>query len=183
METTAYYLVVDLEATCDDQGAVPRDASEIIEIGAVKVDALTLLPVAEWQTFVRPVLHPRLTRFCTTLTSITQAQVDAAPRFLEVVKDLGRFAAGSLFCSWGNYDKNQLARDAERNGIKSPLGPRHWNLKEAFSAATGIPRRLGTGQALQRAGLAFAGTPHRGIDDARNIARLLPIITGKVVLS
>ena len=29
-----YYLVVDLEATCSDDGAVPRDQMEIIEIGA-----------------------------------------------------------------------------------------------------------------------------------------------------
>lgn len=29
------YLVVDLEATCDDGGAVPRSESEINEIGPV----------------------------------------------------------------------------------------------------------------------------------------------------
>ena len=33
-------------------------------------------------------------------------------------------------------------------------------------------------QALKLAGLELDGTHHRGIDDARNIARLLPFIVG-----
>ena len=32
------YLVIDLEATCDDAGAVPKREMEIIEIGAVWVE-------------------------------------------------------------------------------------------------------------------------------------------------
>ena len=31
---------------------------------------------------------------------------------------------------------------------------------------------------MKMAGLQFEGTAHRGIDDARNIARLLPLIVG-----
>src|SRR5690606_20200970 len=71
------YLVIDLEATCDNAGAVPKREMEIIEIGAVLVDRTSFEPIAEFQTFVRPVRHPKLTRFCQELTSITQAQVDA----------------------------------------------------------------------------------------------------------
>ena len=41
-------------------------------------DADTLKVVDEFASFVRPVRHPQLTAFCTELTSITQAQVDAA---------------------------------------------------------------------------------------------------------
>ncbi len=37
---------------------------------------------------------------------------------------------------------------------------------------------MGVGQALRRVGLRFEGTPHRGIDDARNIVRLLPYALG-----
>jgi inhibitor of KinA sporulation pathway (predicted exonuclease) len=66
------YLVVDLEATCDDRGRIPREESEIIEIGAVLVDGRTLEAVDELQTFVRPVVHPCLTDFCTRLTTITE---------------------------------------------------------------------------------------------------------------
>src|SRR5204863_480349 len=78
-ETITRYLVVDLEATCDDHHALPREDSEIIEIGAVLVDGATLEPQGEFQSFVRPVVHPRLTPFCTQLTTITQADVVRAP--------------------------------------------------------------------------------------------------------
>lgn len=175
----ARYLVVDLEATCDDQHALPREETEIIEIGAVLVDGATLEPLEEFQTFVRPVVHPRLTPFCTRLTTITQADVVRAPTFRFVAPKLAAFGQGALFCSWGGYDKNQLERDARRAGIRSPLGPRHLNLKEMFARAAGESGQLGTNMALRRVGLTPTGTHHRGIDDARNIARLLPWALGR----
>jgi len=36
-----YYVIVDLEATCSRDATVPREEMEIIEIGAVMVDART----------------------------------------------------------------------------------------------------------------------------------------------
>jgi 3'-5' exoribonuclease 1 len=179
-----HYLVIDLEATCDDQGSIPREETEIIEIGAVLVDPATLLPIAEWQSFVRPIRHPRLTPFCTQLTSITQADVANAPTFPVALTGLAGLVRGHdpLFCSWGEYDRNQFRRDGARHGVRAPLGPDHLNLKVEFSRALGTSAKLGLGQALVRAGLRFQGTAHRGIDDARNIARLLPFVLGRVPL-
>ena len=178
MQQPPYYLVVDLEATCDDAGAVPRDESEIIEIGAVLVDGETLCAVDEYQTFVRPVLHPKLTAFCTELTTIRQADVDDAPRFPEVSPQLREFGAGAAFCSWGNYDRHQLAADARRHAIPMPLPGPHLNLKELFAKTMG-GKRQGMRGALARVGITATGTHHRGIDDARNIARLLPYALGR----
>lgn len=172
-----YYLVVDLEATCDDLGSIPRGDHETIEIGAVLVDGTCLRPIAEQTIFVRPVLHPRLTAFCTRLTTITQDMVEPALRFPEAVARLAAFGASALFCSWGNYDRNQLAADAERHGIAMPWTD-HWNLKSAYAARAGT-RKVGTIEALRRLGIAHEGTHHRGIDDARNIAKLLPYILGR----
>lgn len=178
------YLVVDLEATCDENQAIPRNETEIIEIGAVLCDATTLAPVREWQSFVRPGRHPTLTPFCTRLTSITQAQVDAAPRFPQVLAALAAWLRGTSFrfCSWGVYDKAQFERDARRHGVALPLGRGHLNLKEAFSTRAADGPKYGVGQALARVGLRFDGTAHRGIDDARNIARLLPYALGRTAI-
>ena len=55
-----------------------------------------------------------------------------------------------------------------------PLGTQHIHLKESFRRRSGDDGKLGCGQALRRLGLSFEGTAQRGIDDARNIARLLP---------
>ncbi|MBA3548196.1 MAG: exonuclease domain-containing protein [Nannocystis sp.] len=183
LESTTHYLVVDLEATCDDMHAMPREQTEIIEIGAVLVDGATLEPLDEFQAFVRPVVHPRLTPFCTRLTSITQADVVRAPTFKFVARRLAAFGQGALFCSWGGYDKNQLERDARRAGIRSPLGPRHLNLKEAFARAAGERREMGNQSAMRRVGLTPTGTHHRGIDDARNIAKLLPYALGRTAVA
>ncbi len=176
------YLVVDLEATCDDRGAVPRDESETIEIGAVLVDPVTLEALEEFQTFVRPVVHPRLTAFCTELTTITQEDVDGAPTFRIAAENLAALGRDTVFCSWGAYDRIQLARDAHRCGIAHPLPGRHLNLKELFARAAGNRKSVGNGRALARVGLERTGTHHRGIDDARNIARLLPYALGRVAI-
>lgn len=183
MDSEPYFLVIDLEATCDANGRIPRPETEIIEIGAVLVDGATLVPIDELQTFVRPVRHPVLTPFCTALTSITQADVDGAPGFPEAiarVRELLRRlrAGGALFCSWGDYDRAQLARDAERHRVELPFGRRHLNLKQRFSDVLGETKRYGMAEALRRVDLRLVGTHHRGIDDARNIARLLPWIVG-----
>jgi inhibitor of KinA sporulation pathway (predicted exonuclease) len=53
------------------------------------------------------------------------------------------------------------------------------NLKLAFARSLGIRRGLGTHGAFARVGLVPEGTHHRGIDDARNIARLLPWCLGR----
>ncbi|MEM9195348.1 MAG: 3'-5' exonuclease [Myxococcota bacterium] len=174
--THSHYLVIDLEATCDDQGAVPKHEMETIEIGAVLCDSRTLQPTEEFQSFVRPVRHPTLTPFCTDLTSISQGMIADAPRFPEAMDALGRFIDRRrvLFCSWGNYDRNQLRQDAVFHGIRLPLTHRHLNLKQAFSDRRHKKKRYGMARALAMAGIELTGTHHRGIDDARNIAKLLP---------
>jgi len=68
-----YFLILDLEATCCDKGTISRHEMEIIEIGAVIVEAQTLATADEFQSFIKPVRHPVLTQFCRSLTSITKS--------------------------------------------------------------------------------------------------------------
>ena len=171
-------LVVDLEATCSQDGEVPREEMEIIEIGAVMADATTLNALGEFQTFVRPVRHPRLTAFCTQLTGIQQQDVESSPpypqalqSFLQWAAELGEF----VLCSWGDYDRKQFAQDCQHHGLAYPFGDEHLNLKSLFAERRGV-RKMGLDRAIKDVGLKFSGTHHRGIDDARNIVRLLPFI-------
>ena len=46
-------------------------------------------------------------------------------------------------------------------------------MKRRFSQVLGETKGYGMGAALRRVGLPLVGTHHRGIDDARNIVRLL----------
>jgi inhibitor of KinA sporulation pathway (predicted exonuclease) len=177
----SFYLVIDLEATCDDQGAVPKHEMEIIEVGAVLVEARELSPVGEFQTFIKPVRHPTLTPFCTGLTTITQADVDGAPGFRDAMLALRRFVGARqvTFGSWGDYDRKQFDQDAGYHHVALPFLARHVNLKKMFSDSLGEKKRFGMAQALERVGLPLVGTHHRGIDDARNIAGLLPWSLGR----
>lgn len=172
-----YYLIVDLEATCSEGMVLfPREEMEIIEIGAVLLDAASLEITASFEIFVRPVKHPKLTPFCTELTTITQLQVNGAPGYKEALR---RFKAWfepfgpSRFCSWGEYDRHQFQRDCQRHHVSYPFRSRHLNLKTAYSQALGLPKRLPMEDAMLHLNLPPEGTPHRGIDDARNMARLM----------
>lgn len=170
----SYYLIVDLEATCSDDGTVPRDEMEIIEIGAVMQSAITFEVESEFQTFIRPVRHPKLTEFCTALTGIVQTNVDSAPSFQEAIETMKEWMfvfSDALFCSWGDYDRKQFLQDCNFHEVAYPFRSDHLNLKSEFSRALGH-KKLGIGQALRHLGMNFEGSPHRGLDDARNISRI-----------
>lgn len=178
-----FYLVVDFEATCCTQGTVPRTEMEIIEIGAVMVEGAGFLAVDEFQSFIRPVRHPKLTPFCTELTSISQSEVDGAPEFADCMKSLSTWLTdypGFVFCSWGDYDRKQLTQDCGYHRVADPMRAPHLNLKALIAERHGLRKKPGLGEAIRMAGLQFSGTHHRGIDDARNIARLLPYIFGEM---
>lgn len=175
------YIIIDFEATCSDKDEFPKNEMEIIEIGALTLDRIDLLKLNEFDAFIKPVLNPNLTDFCKKLTSIRQEDVNSAKKFPEVIKEFNVWLSqynNPVFCSWGNYDKNQLKQDCNYHNIAYPFNEEHINLKELFSKRQNLKKRLGVGKALKRAGIEFEGTPHRGIDDVRNIYKLIPYIFG-----
>lgn len=169
-------LIVDFEATCSDNGAVPRHEMEIIEIGAVIQKADTFEIASEFQTFVRPVRHPELTPFCVRLTSITQRDVAGAPSFGDAIAAMKRWMQAFddvLFCSWGGYDRKQLLQDCDYHRVPYPFASGHLNLKTEVAKTLGWRKPLGIAAAVRQLGMDFEGVHHRGIDDARNIARIV----------
>lgn len=181
----SYYLMIDFEATCCNKGSIARHQMEIIEIGAVLVDANSLQTVSEFQRFVKPTHTPILTPFCTQLTSIKQSDVDNASDFPAVINDFKQWLyqyQDFIFCSWGDYDYNQLQQDCQYHAIANPISAPHINIKKKMATMQQLTKKPGLGQALQLAGLTFIRTPHRGIDDVRNMVRLLPYIFGTAKL-
>jgi DNA polymerase III alpha subunit (gram-positive type) len=72
-----YLLVLDFEATCGESG-FPQDQIEIIEFPTIVYDLHEKKEVERFHEYVRPVIQPQLTEFCTQLTGITQ--VSSVPR-------------------------------------------------------------------------------------------------------
>jgi inhibitor of KinA sporulation pathway (predicted exonuclease) len=175
-----YWLVIDLEATTEE-GGWPVTDMEIIEIGASLVTA-DGRELDHFQRFVRPLRRPHLTTFCRQLTHITQANVDSAAPLAAVWPLFERWLAAHQprlvgWASWGDYDRKQLLQDWQQHQLCSLLSDvPHLNLKQRFAKARQLQKPVSLNNALQLAGLTFNGQQHRALEDARNTARLLPLV-------
>jgi inhibitor of KinA sporulation pathway (predicted exonuclease) len=171
---TALLNVIDVEATCWEDGPPPGQVSEIIEIGLAVVDLAAGQRVARHHILVRPE-RSAVSAFCTRLTGLTQADVDAGVSFAAACQLLiaDHQSLSRPWASWGDYDRNQFARQCQAAGTEFPFGACHINAKAAFARAHGLRTRPGMAAALRIAGLALEGRHHRGEDDAWNIAALI----------
>ncbi len=187
-----HFVVLDFEATCDENE--PPRPQEIIEFPSVLLDAETFEVVDEFESFVRPIHHPTLRPFCTELTSITQAQVDGAPTFPEVMaahlawlQSHGLPIEGPLpyvIVTCGDWDlktmlPNQLAAcDPPIDFLPEPY--RQWlNVKVPFKAWNMKKVSAGMARMLELLGIELVGHHHRGIDDSRNIAKLVRALAAR----
>lgn len=140
------------------------------------VEATSLKEVDCFDIFVRPVKHPNLTQFCTNLTTITQNDVNSAHDFPVACQIFSRWLnryKNYVFCSWGNYDRNHLAADSAYHHAENPISAKHVNLKSLFAKQMKV-KKMGMQRALDLINEPLTGAHHRGIDDARNICKLLP---------
>jgi len=84
----------------------------------------------------------------------------------------------ALLGSWSRFDHDQLRLDARRHSVDFPWPHResHVDVQRSFSRwarRRGRSRRgRKLGRAIEELGLTFEGTPHRGIDDARQVGRI-----------
>jgi 3'-5' exoribonuclease 1 len=172
-----HFIIYDLEATCWRSRA-PKQV-EVIEIGAVKVNE-SLEIIDEFCAFVRPKLHPKISPFCTKLTSIIQTDVQDAPLFDEAIEDFEDWMAPTkvrtVLMSWGEFDKRQLLSDGKLHRVEMPWLRYHACLQHHYSKWKGSKNQIGLKSALELEGLAYSGTQHRAIEDARNMARLFQVI-------
>lgn len=190
--------VLDFEATCDDVN--PPSPQEIIEFPSIllhKIETGCFVvkdefgseygPTGPENMFVRPKFHPKLTDFCKGLTSITQEQVDSALEFPMVyerhqqwLEKNGAFDPKNTFyfVTCGDWDlrkmlPNQLkAYDLDKNFTHFAYS-RWINLKKVFAETTGNKTARCLADMLKFLELPFDGTPHRGIDDCRNIVKIV----------
>lgn len=176
-----YYLVLDFEATCDDKK--PPIPQEIIEFPVLKVNATTMETEATFHSYVQPTVHPKLTPFCTQLTGITQEMVNGKPPLLEVLDMFDQWMAkeGLLnddvnvcFVTCGDWDlKTMLPGQCKHLRVDvAPYFKKWLNIKKAFSKIRGS-RAISMVDMLNKLGLTLDGRHHSGIDDSKNIAKIL----------
>lgn len=174
-----FFAVIDFEATCEENNIDFKH--EIIEFPIVLVDLDTMEVGDTFHEYVRPVVNPVLTKFCSNLTGISQATVDAAGSFPEVLDHveewLRKHGLGDT-CTFavltdGPWDMYRfMYNQCEISKIPMPSWSKQWvNIRKAYSNFYQC-RRGGIEVMLSNLGMKFEGKPHSGIDDARNIARI-----------
>jgi len=167
-------LVIDVEATCWREAPPPGQEVEIIEIG------LCVLEVPSGERLTRETLLVRPARstvspFCTELTTLTQADVDAGVPFEMACQTLqDKYEAKKrTWASYGDYDRRQFERQCAAWRVDYPFGPTHINVKNLMALKHGLSREVGMARALDLLKFPLEGTHHRAADDAWNIASIL----------
>jgi len=130
--------------------------------------------IDEFDTFVRPTRYPVLSEYCTALTSITQGDVDAAPGFPDALVSFTawmRDPAVCTLCSWGALDRFLLRQACRFYRLPYPFDDEYINIKPAFSDVFS-GRGVSMERAMEMMEIQQEGRHHRGIDDARNVAKL-----------
>lgn len=167
-------LVIDLEATCWKERTQTRQYSEIIEIGICEINIQNLEITKSEGIIVKPTTT-EISDYCTELTSITQELVDRDGISFKDACEKLRNDYESFFKPWfsyGNYDRKQFFKQCEKENIYYPLNDTHINVKSLLSIFKNQNER-GMARALESLEMNLEGRHHRGVDDARNISKIL----------
>ena len=170
------YLVLDLECTCWEKEDPIKSLHEIIEIGATLLDE-SYNCIDTFDMFVRPKHNHILSDYCKNLTTIKQTEVSCAlsfPVVMVFLEDWLKTYSDVVLVSWGDFDKKQLQKECETWWIKYPFNE-HINAKELYSKK--LSRKpCGLSKACRITKLNFEGIHHRGIDDAKMVAKIFKIL-------
>lgn len=179
---TYYLCVLDFEATCWES-STRRNDMEIIEFPSVlyKVDEVTKTCefVSEFAKYVKPVKN-KISKFCTELTGISDETVKDADKIHTVYKQhmewLEEHCKDELMviATCGKWDLNTMLPNEIRNK-RLPVHKyysTYINVKDEFNYFYKQKAKGMVGM-LQYLKLKLDGRHHSGIDDTRNIAKIM----------
>jgi inhibitor of KinA sporulation pathway (predicted exonuclease) len=183
-----YICILDFEATCEDGSS----SHEVIEFPSIlwkiSEDETELEYISEIQMFCKPKNNPKVSKFCHKLTGITQKQVDDGISFKEALKahelwlrekipnfDKEYTDNNILIMTCGHWDMSTMApQEYKTYDIKKPHGVylKYMNIKVDFDKF--YKKKVGgMAKMLTYLGLPLIGRHHSGIDDCRNISKIL----------
>ena len=173
-------VIFDLEYTAWE-GSLERDWSrenehrEIVQIGAVRLEADTVAEVDALECLVRPSANPVLSDYFVSLTGITNADVEQ--NGVDLATGLRRLAdlAGPHTMLAANGDDGEVVQEScSVAQIASPIGrERFVCIHGALMTALGTSVDLVSSELPQAIGEAMPGRAHTALADARCIALTL----------
>ena len=189
-----HLVVLDFEWTCDNQTPI-LPHSEIIEFSCVLV-ATSPRPAritAEFQQYVLPKHNPILSGFATTLTGITQTQIDNGVPLEEAIHrfhtwltqhgiELPPYSGNAneykkrmpfAICTWSDADLGSTLPTQMKSLQldRTPWFDQWINLKLAY---TSVYKKSNSGlqKCVEKIGLKFMGRAHSGLVDSINTAAI-----------
>jgi inhibitor of KinA sporulation pathway (predicted exonuclease) len=166
-------VVYDLEFTAwegsmAERWLKPGQFREIVQIGAVRLDAHSLEETAQFETLVKPRLNPVLSEYFERLTGITNAQLAARGQDLgKAYAEFLAFVAVSTTFAFGRDDLI-FAENFKLYGMAGVAVPAYTNVVPWLDAHGLRPRHAG--DVAEAAGVAVKGQKHDALFDARSVA-------------
>ncbi len=173
------HIMIDLEMNTI-QRRISEDkrlSSELIEIGAVKMDE-NYEVTDKYQSYVSP-QYGEMDVLITQLTGITDDMLEGAPCFQEALDAFARWIGEepARFYSWSMADLRQFQNEAAFKGYTGEIIARmekNWtDFQQEYSRLLGISRKIKLNEAVGAADYEFTGDQHTALADAVNTAEIL----------
>lgn len=176
------FLLVDFEFTFYKKpfGRPRTFFSEIIEIGAVKLDGETLKECGKLQDFVKPQFFPKQAADAMNFCMITPNDMKKAITFQKMIEKLAElYVPGeTYFVTWGDCDYKVLSTCCEKYKVRNPIRQEDClDLAEAYKLMKGEENTPGLKASAQELGVDADGLWHTAFDDASNTGRILVKLT------
>jgi inhibitor of KinA sporulation pathway (predicted exonuclease) len=169
-------VIFDLEFTAwpgsmEHRWLRPGEFREVVQIGAVKLDAHSFEQTAQFNMLAKPRLNPVLSSYFEDLTGVTnEALAEEGVDFSDAYRAFVSFAGGMPMFSFGRDDlvlidnlKLYGLNEAPPLPLSSNIVP--WLIEQGID-----PRGLHACDIARSAGADFDGRRHDALDDARSVA-------------
>jgi inhibitor of KinA sporulation pathway (predicted exonuclease) len=158
----------------------PGEFREVVQIGAVRLDADSFAVKAEFEVLVRPRFNPELSPYLENLTGITRDQV--AGRGVDFRTAYDRFLAFAGDCPIAafGHDEQVLEENLRLYGIRDAKSlPLFYDLRGWFAVQGVDPRGRHSCEIGPALGVPFVGRSHNALDDARSLAAGMEVIAAR----
>lgn len=163
------YIIFDLEwnqpIPLERSAELPH--GEIIQIGFIVADD-KLSVVHREEVTVKPTCYRKMNPYVSTLTGITQSDIDKGVSFNSAMSSMALFFADdTVLITWGDDDMPILRENLAYNKADDIRLPVHYNLQRIFAAQTkSLLRQTGLKSAMETLGITDDIKAHDALNDA-----------------
>jgi inhibitor of KinA sporulation pathway (predicted exonuclease) len=158
----------------------PGQFRELVQVGAVKIDAASLATVATFEILIRPRFNPVLSDYFVKLTGITNEAVkDRGVDYRNAYERFVDFVGADVMAAFGRDDL-VLIDNLQLYGIADapPLAP-HRNIAEWLRANGIHTGGLHACDVAEACGASFEGRKHDALDDARSLVAGIRVLVAR----